>query len=587
MNPILEKQLAILKAENANILNCDEKFLNLISNTYDALEKQNDVLHIEHDNLLLQYADIKDSLEAESLFKLRNLEAKYEKFYEYSTDAFVCIDGHKFLFCNKAALDMFGVDSKDALMSFSLLGLSPEFQLNGINSKQLLTDYMDKAFANEFNKFEWLFTKLNGDMFLAELNATVLEIDGQQVLHATLRDLSARKNLNNAAALSCTLAEENNNKANEFLVNISREMRTALNGIIGFSEIIRNTKLNSIQSDALANLLFSAKMLLDFVNEIYLLFGLKTNKVILDYRSNNMQKMLDIVSADCNNFFKKSSVFFEYVSSLHVAFYEFDSNYLKQVITALIHNASKYTIKGAVRFKVAIIEDKKAYSVLKFEVTDTGIGIPSDHKLKIFEPFYCIENRFIDNVNGHGVGLYIAKMLVAIMGGDLKVESEIGRGARFWFELKLQKSEEILGAVESVKYEKKFDFSGKKILVVEDNKINQMLTKSFLDKVHAQYEVVSNGKLAVEIIQQQDFDLVLMDIHMPIMDGIEATKRIRALDDKNKSAITIIALTANLVEKEINSYKEAGMNDYLSKPVDGKRFFTVLNAWLNLKNDHI
>ena len=125
VNPILEKQLAILKAENANILYCDEKFLNLISNTYDALEKQNNILHVEHDDLLLQYADIKDSLKAEELFKLRNLEAKYEKFYEYSADAFLCLDGHKFLFCNQATLDAFGVASKDALRSFSFLDFSP------------------------------------------------------------------------------------------------------------------------------------------------------------------------------------------------------------------------------------------------------------------------------------------------------------------------------------------------------------------------------------------------------------------------------------------------------------------------------
>lgn len=587
MNPILEKQLAILKSENIDISSCDQKFLNLISGTYDALAKQNDILHAEYDDLLLQYEDIKDSLVAEELFKLRSLEAKYEKFYEHAVDAFLCIDGHKFLFCNQAALDIFGAVSKDALSAFSLLDLSPEFQLNGISSKKLLADYINKAFASELNSFEWLFTKLNGDTFLAELNVAILEIDGSQVLHATLRNLSANKSLHNAVSLIDSLGEENNHKTNEFLVNISRDMKVALSSTIGFSEIVKNTRLDLVQLNALTNLISSLKILSDLINEIYLLFGLKTSKIIMDYRLSNMQQMLDTVAADCNNFFTKPSVFFEYVSNLHVAFYEFDKNYLKHVITALIHNASKFTVKGAVRFKVVIVEDKKDYSVLKFEVIDTGIGIPEEHKLKIFEPFYCVENRFIENVNGHGIGLFIAKMLVDLMGSELKVESEIGRGARFWFELKLQKTEEVLGGVESVKHEKNFDFSGKKILVVEDNKINQLLTKSFLDKVHAQYEMVDNGKLALEKIQEQDFDLVLMDIHMPIMNGVEATKHIRALDDKNKSTVTIIALTANVAEKEINYYKAVGMNDFLFKPVESRNFFKVLNTWLTPKIDSI
>lgn len=582
VNPILEKQISKLKESSNSVLLCDDKLLSLISSTYDIFQGNEIVVKNDYDRLIAEYQDLKKSIDAEELFNLRNLKDKYESFYENSADAFICMNRHKFLFCNSAALNILGLASKDELRSFGLLDLSPEFQLNGSCSKTLNDEYMEKAFAGQINRFEWFFSRINGEKFIAEIIVKAAKFEGEDALYATIRDISANKKIGNKL-LCKEITEEDDNKKNEFLINFSRDMRTSLNSVLGFAEILRDVTLDAKHSEALANIRLSSGILLNLVNEISLLAVLMSGKAVVNAMSNNLQKALESIVADCNKFFQGSNVFFEYVSDLHIAFYEFDDDFLKKIITNLISNAAKFTIKGAVRFKVLVIEDNLEDSVIRFEVTDTGIGIPSEQKRKIFEPFYQIENRFIENAHGYGIGLFFVKMLVEIMGGEINVESEIGKGARFWFSLRFNKSEEILSNLEVKQREEKFDFSGKRILVVEDNKINQLLTKSFLDKVYASYVVADNGKIAIEKLQQEDFDLILMDVHMPVMDGIEATQCIRKIADSKKSTVPILALTANVMENDINSYKSVGMNEYLAKPIDSKKFYRALNTRLNRK----
>lgn len=581
MNPILEKQIAKLKENNNTSLSYDDKLLSLISSTYDFLEKSEADLRFEHELLMRSYQELQKSVNAEELLKLSDLKSKYESFYENSPDAFICMNRNKFLFCNSAALNLLGISAIDELRSFGLLDLSPEFQLNGSNSKTLYDEYMEKAFAGQIKKFEWLCNKLSGEKFVAEINLKFAEFQKETVLYTTVRDISAKKKIGDKFSFYKEITAEDDQKKNEFLVHFSRDMRESLNNIISFTEIINSVQLEEKYENAIANVSVSSEILLNMVNELELLAGLQAGKVVVNYQSTNLQKVLNSVVADCNKFFQGSNVFFEYVSDLHIAFYEFDGDFLKKILTNLISNAAKFTIKGAVRFKVLVTQDHLDYSLIRFEVTDTGIGIPSDYKRKIFEPFYQIENRFIENSHGYGIGLFFVNKLVEMMGGEIHVESEIGRGARFWFVLKLNKSEEILSNIDLKQIDEKFDFSGKRILIVEDNKINQLLTKSFLDKVHASYAVANNGKIAIEKLQQEDFDLILMDSHMPVMNGTEAAQHIRKLGDSKKSIIPILVLTANTLENDINAFKAAGMNDYLAKPLDSKKLYRTLNTWLH------
>jgi signal transduction histidine kinase/CheY-like chemotaxis protein len=581
VNPVLEKQIAKLKADNQQPISCDERLLELVSSTYDFLEKQEISLKSDYDILLAAYKELQKSIAIDEVLKLTNIKNRYESFCENSADALVCMDRNKFLFCNAAALNLLGINSQDELRSYGLLDLSPQFQPNGSNSKILIDECINKAFSGQINKFDWLCSRINGENFLAEITVKKADFEGEQVLYATLRDVSAQKKIGGKFLIYKEITEDQDRKKYEFLVNFSRDMKASLNSVIGFTDVITESGLNAKQLEALNNLHASSEILLNMVDELCLLAELQADRIIMDCRSNNLQKIIDSVINDCNNFFQGSSVFFEYVSDLHIAFYKFDSNFLKIILINIISNAAKFTIKGAVRFKVLIIEDNLDNSLIRFEVTDTGIGIPAEDKRNIFQPFYQIENRFIDNSHGYGIGLFFVKMLVEMMGGDIHVESEIGRGSRFWFSLRLPKSEEILTVADVVKHDEKFDFSGKRILIVEDNKINQLLAKSFLDKVHASYRIADNGKIALEILQKEDFDLVLMDLHMPVMNGIDAAQHIRKLQDSKKSTLPIVALTASLSENEVSASKAAGINDCLAKPIDAQKLYALLKVWLN------
>jgi len=239
---------------------------------------------------------------------------------------------------------------------------------------------------------------------------------------------------------------------------------------------------------------------------------------------------------------------------------------LKQVLTNLAGNAVKFTDDGEVKISVSLLESTEDDALLRFEVSDTGIGIPQEQVENLFNAFTQVDTSISRRFGGTGLGLAISSGLVETMGGDrIFVESEVGVGTSFYFELRLPKAKAPAHICAPVKQGQ----LGRElaILVVEDNKINRTVAKGLLEKMGHVVSLANDGQEGVDAMIEADFDLILMDIHMPRLNGLEATKKIRNLKDKDKANVPILALTADVMQDSIEEYSKHGMQGYVAKPV--------------------
>ena len=258
-----------------------------------------------------------------------------------------------------------------------------------------------------------------------------------------------------------------------------------------------------------------------------------------------------------------------------------DKTRFSQILTNLIGNAFKFTNVGSIVLRSRIKENTADMVKITFQIEDTGIGIPKEKLESIFESFSQVNNEINREHEGTGLGLTITKNLIELKGGKIEVSSTEGKGSTFTFTLELGKEEKIKKVQEpSASSDKIFQsgIEGKKILLVEDNKLNQLVAKKVLNKFKVEIALAENGLEAVDMVQQDKYDLILMDIHMPLMDGLEATRSIRALEDPFFKQIPIVALSADAYSDKVQATTESGMNDYLAKPFKPEALFQKIKS---------
>jgi PAS domain S-box-containing protein len=402
------------------------------------------------------------------------------------------------------------------------------------------------------------------------------------------QDITDRVESEKQLLLAKKITEDTSKAKEVFLANMSHEIRTPMNGVLGFASLLVKTDLSEQQRGYLKMIQESANNLLVIVNDVLDLEKILMGKLKFEHIDFPIAERIDIcVQTFTYKAEEKGIVLQSSVSLKHDVTVIGDPHRLGQLLNNLIGNAIKFTEKGSVTISAKVHESSDTLLWLEFAVADTGIGIPADKHSEIFEPFMQANTAVTRQYGGTGLGLSICRELIQLMGGKLFLDSEPGKGSTFRF---------ILPFGISVYKPKNKDMSqeinyqslGKRrILVAEDVELNQYLARHIMESWGFEVEIAVNGKEALRKVQESEYDLVLMDIQMPEMDGMQATQNIRALENKKISQIPIVALTANALRGDSEKYMAVGMNDYLSKPFDEPRLFQVISKNLNIARPQV
>ncbi len=409
----------------------------------------------------------------------------------------------------------------------------------------------------------------------------------------SLLTLSLYKN-NNLRAKANTLLQDKNTELQmakekaekasmvkaEFLSTITHELRTPMYAVTGLTHLLLEENPKPEQKEHLSSLQFSSEYLLNLINNILDLNKLEANKVEIEKTTFNLRKRLNdvLIALKKSAEDRKNSLKLEFDPDIPDKL-DGDSVKLSQVLINLIGNSLKFTQNGDVVIRVSKLAEKNNKITLHFEIEDNGVGISKKKQKSIFESFSQASLQINRKFGGTGLGLSIVKSLLELMGSRIQLESQLGKGSKFWFDLVLEVSAQDATEEKGQKHldENEYGlFENKHILVVEDNKINQMITRKILEKRNIKCQVADNGMYAIKLVETNDFDVVLMDIHMPGISGIEATQEIR----KFKPQLPIIALTAVTIEENLDEFYRVAFNEIIPKPFKTEEFFEKIHRSL-------
>ena len=550
--------------------------------------------------------------------KIKKDTQKIEAILSNANDAIFLINDKEFIDCNKATLKLFQCEFED-IIGHSLSKFSPKYQNNKKLSSIEFNKYFTKVVEGEPQSFDWVHCTKNGDNFYASVSLSKLDIDNEISLIAIVRDITKeRLHKQELEEINVSLEESQeeiqqkneelislNDKTNEqnkivqeqkkllekqkqkaleaskykslFLANMSHEIRTPLNGIIGMTEILKESNLDETQKQNLDVITISGNNLLYIINDILDYSKIEANQLELENVTFDIYNEVETVIKMLN--LKAQSKGLELSCSIHPdtpRYLKGDALRIKQILINFCNNSIKFTEKGFVNINITPLNITKQEANLKFAVQDTGIGISEENQKKLFKEFSQVDASTTRKFGGTGLGLSISKKLTELMGGEIGLESEEGDGSTFWFTGNYT-IEESIDIIEPKVNEDNTPIKKLKILLVDDNPINLKVAMHTIKRDGHQVETANDGLEAIDKFNSSNFDLILMDIQMPNMNGYDATKLIREIEKKeNKKPIKIIAMTANALKGEKEKCISIGMDAYLSKPFKQEDLIKIL-----------
>ena len=378
-------------------------------------------------------------------------------------------------------------------------------------------------------------------------------------------------------------AEKMSQAKGEFLANMSHEIRTPMNGVIGTLQLLEDTELSEEQKEFVRTAHTSADALLAILNDILDISKIEAGKLSFETIAFDFERVInEIVILHAQKAEEQGVSLYQHIDDGLPKLVMGDPTRCRQIIVNLVSNALKFTRQGEVTIDLDVLNMDEGQVELKVSVSDTGIGIPEAALETLFNAFTQADGSTTRKYGGTGLGLAIVSQLVELMHGRLGVDSVEGEGSTFWFIARFKCAEKELAREEVTKESAEPLQLNAKILLVEDNPINQMIAQKMMEKIGLRAVLANNGVEALEILAKQSFDLVLMDCQMPEMDGFDATREIRKLElkDLRDEALPVIAMTANVMSGDRQRCLDVGMDDYIGKPVQRDRLESVLRKWL-------
>ncbi|KAB2641820.1 MAG: response regulator [Verrucomicrobia bacterium] len=526
---------------------------------------------------------------------LRESGRRHQVILQTAMDGFWLVDAEgRLLEVNDAYCRMSGY-SREELLRMHIAGLQDAAATDDIaNRIQQLQAHLEERFESRHRRKD-------GSTFDVEVSVQCRPDDGLPVV-IFLRDITERKHAEtqlietNRQLEAATLraneltaqAEMANAAKSAFLANMSHEIRTPLNGVIGLTGLMLDTELNAEQRRYANTIRSSGGILLGLINDFLDISKIEAGKLELEALDFDLTNLLeDFAQAQALRVRDKGITLLCGADPAVPTLLRGDVGRLRQILSNLTDNAIKFTHAGGVTIQVSALNMSQHDVVLRFSVRDTGIGIPADKLGMLFEKFSQVDASTTRQYGGTGLGLAISKQLAELMGGQIDVSSTVGQGSEFWFTARLaRRTVEAVprtAARRSVAHQLRNVLAGRKasVLLAEDNITNQQVALSILKHLGLQADGVANGAEAVFAVTSRPYDLVVMDVQMPVMDGLEATRQIRRLrSTASKPSLPIIAMTANAIQGDRSKCLEAGMNDYVSKPVSPQGLAEVLGKWL-------
>ena len=507
-------------------------------------------------------------------------EEKFRQVFHNSSDAIfvqeTAADGShgRLIEVNQTAGDMFHY-AYEEFFGFT----DPVFKL--IDAPEDGQMYCNELLEKNQIAIKTIAKRKDGSTFPVEVLCSHCYLNEKKVAISIIRDISERLAVEQALKMAKEEAESANQAKSEFLANMSHEIRTPLNGIVGMVNLMRLSNLNQEQQENIKIIKTCVNALLNVINDILDFSKMEAGKLEINKKNCDIKALVEHTIKAQSPVASSKGIDLSYAFSAAMPqFVMGDFHRIQQILNNLISNAIKFTDAGEVWVKVKSLAVTDQQIDLLFVVEDTGIGIAEENRQRIFESFSQVDGSFTRRFGGTGLGLAITRQLVELMGGKIWVESTEGQGSRFYFQLSFAP-----GSSEDRQPEKHPDYfkinQQYKILLTEDDKVNQLVISRMLNECGYGVDIAGNGYEAVEMVQQNNYDIILMDIQMPEMDGIEATRRIR---DINKDT-PVLAITAYALHGDREKFLSQGMDGYISKPIKVEKLVEEIEKCISCKEE--